>query len=292
MNTLEHYIPSQNEAAEVPMWIPEEKALYWADEGKCLWRFDSSTGEQQSFDVGVPLKAFARRTSGEWIIVAQAELFFWDQQTGERELVADLSGEKAMMQFNDCVVDRQGRLLVGTFNSEDWTVPDGALYRLDIDRSLHKLDSGFATANGLGLSPDGKTLYLTDMLHSLIYAYDYDTKTGDVSNRRDLIHVPEEKGVPDGLTVDSEGYIWSAQHRYSVTRHDPDGNIDREIEIPTELVTCLTFGGEQMDEIFITTAWWGFSKEKRDAEPHAGDIFRMKVDVKGLQEHRFAVEHI
>ncbi len=287
MKTVEHFFSAQNEIAEGPFWSSEEQSIYWVDLGKCLHCFNSDTRSHQSFSVDIPLTALARRSSGGWIITAHSGIYFWNQESGELTQAAKLTDEKPEMAFNDSVIDRQGRLLTGTSNSEKWDAPDGSLYRLDIDGTFHKLDTGFATANGLALSPDGKTLYLTDMLHGLIYSYDYDIQTGQVSNRKDLIHIPKDSGTPDGLTVDSEGFIWSAQHGYKVVRYDPDGKMEREIRVPEELVTCLTFGGKQMNEVFITTAWWGFDKEKRRAQPQAGDIFRLETDITGIAEPSF-----
>jgi len=186
------------------------------------------------------------------------------------------------------VVDRQGRLLVGTMNEQDEDAPDGSLYRLDTDGALHKLDTGFAVANGIGLSLDGRTLYLTDMFHHQILAYDYDVATGAVHNRRVWVHVPEDTGVPDGLIVDSEDFVWSAHWAgWRVTRYDPAGKIEREIRLPVANATCLCFGGTALDELYVTTAWSELSKKERLKQPLAGDLFRIKTNVKGVPESEF-----
>jgi len=285
----EHMLPMQHRLGESPIWVPEEGALYWIDWEKSVCRFYPENGERQVFEVGVPITALARRSSGGWIIVAQTGLHFWNPQTGELDFITEPEAESPHIRFNDSVVDRQGRLLVGTFNSEDLEAPDGSLYRLDLDGSKHKLDTGFATSNGLAVSPDGETFYLTDMRHSLIYVYDYDPATGAVSNRRPFVRVPKEAGLPDGLIVDGEGFVWSAHWGgWKVTRYDPAGKIEREIRLPVENVTCFAFGGEDLDELYITTAWYGFTDEQRKAQPMAGDLFRVKTDVRGLVEPGFA----
>ena len=289
MSELEHLLPMQHQLGESPMWVPEEKALYWIDWGACVCRFYPDSGVQERFEVDVPITALARRASGGWIIVAQTGLYFWDPQTNLPTLITEPEPENPHIRFNDSAVDRQGRLLVGTFNSEDLEAPDGSLYRLDPDGSKYKLDTGFATSNGLAVSPDGKTFYLTDMRHSLIYAYDYDPATGAVSNRCPFVQVPKEDGLPDGLITDSEGFVWSAHWGgWRVTRYDPTGKIEREIRLPVENVTCFAFGGEALDELYITTAWYGFTEEQRGEQPLSGDLFRIKTDVKGLVEPGFA----
>jgi sugar lactone lactonase YvrE len=150
------------------------------------------------------------------------------------------------------------------------------------------LDSGFAVCNGMGLSLDSRTLYVTDMFHHQILAYDYDSLTGNVCHKRIFVRVPEEAGVPDGLIVDSEDFVWSAHWGgWRITRYDPAGKIEREIRLPVANVTCLGFGGADLDELYVTTAWSGLSQQERKKQPLAGDLFRIKTDVKGVLESKF-----
>jgi len=218
---------------------------------------------------------------------AKNGLYFWDEKTGHAFL-RDPEADTANVRCNDSVIDRQGRFLVGTINEKDLASPDGSLYRYDPDGSLHQLDTGLAVANGIGLSPDGCTLYVTDMFHSRILAYDYDTDTGTVSARRDFVVVPQEEGWPDGLIVDQEGFIWSAHWAgWKVTRYDPRGTIERQIKLPVANPTCFAFGGEQLKDLYITTAWYSLSDEDREKQPWAGDLFRIRTDVRGLLEPQF-----
>ncbi len=290
MSDFEHVLAVQDEVGETPLWIPDEKTLYWIDiEGTRVHRLTPETGERQTFDVDFPITALARRASGGWIAAAKTGLFFWDHQTGESKFIVDPEADNPDLRPNDGVVDRQGRFLVGTLNQKQFDAPDGSLYRLDPDGSIHKLDTGYAVANGIGLSPDGRTLYVTDMFHNRLLAYDYDTEAGTVSNRRTFVDVPSETGLPDGLIVDSEGFIWSAHWAGSrVTRYDGDGQIERQIELPVSNATCLAFGGPDLNELYVTTAWFLMEEADRKAQPMAGDLFRIKTDVTGLEEPAFA----
>ena len=167
--------------------------------------------------------------------------------------------------------------------------PAGSLFRMDTDASLHELDTGYATANGIGISPDGSTVYVADQRHNKIMILDYDTDSGTVSNRRLFARVPDEDGMPDGLIVDSEGYIWNGHWAgWKLTRYDPDGKIERQIRFPVEHVISFAFGGKDLDELFFTTAWWGYTDEERQRQPRAGDLFRLKTEYKGLEDHAFA----
>jgi len=130
---------------------------------------------------------------------------------------------------------------------------------------------------------------VTDMFHNQIIAMDYDTAAGTVSNRRTFVEVPAEAGLPDGLIVDADGFIWSAHWGGSrITRYDPDGTIEREVPLPAANVTCMGFGGAELDELYITTAWFLLSDDERAAQPQAGDLFRLKSEVRGLIEPEFA----
>ena len=121
-----------------------------------------------------------------------------------------------------------------------------------------------------------------------ITAYDYDIESGTTSDRRVFVAIPEDAGKPDGLTVDSRGYVWAAHWGgWRVTRYDPDGKMEREIRFPTELVTCIGFGGENLDELYVTTAWYNLSDRQRKDQPLAGDLFRIQTDITGITEPVF-----
>jgi sugar lactone lactonase YvrE len=291
MNEIEHIVSAQNKLGETPIWASEENALYWVDwGGRPTCRFEPATGKFKTFPVGLPITALARRASGGWIAIALHGLYEWNPGTDAyRLLVGAPEPDKPEICYNDAAVDRQGRLLVGTVNMQDPFQPDGSLYRVDPDGSLHQLDTGYATANGIGLSPDGKTVYVTDQRHGQILVLDYDTVDGTVSNRRLFACVPENEGMPDGLTVDAEGFIWSGHWAgWKLTRYDPDSRIERQIRFPVPHVISFAFGGKDLDELFVTTAWWDLTEEQRKAQPWAGDLLRVHTGVQGLLEPGFA----
>jgi sugar lactone lactonase YvrE len=291
MNIPEHVLTVHNQLGETPLWIPEENALYWVDWGTGpICRLKPETGEFTTFNVSVPVTALARHATGGFIAIAQNGLYTWDPKTNEFGMLAGHPDpQKPEICYNDGAVDRQGRLLVGTVNMQDVFSPEGSLFRIDEDGSVHILDTCYATANGLGFSPDGRTVYVTDMRHHQIISLDYDPMNGTVSNRRLFVQVPEDEGMPDGLIVDAEGFIWSGHwDGWRLTRYDPKGKIERQIRFPVQHVISFAFGGKNLDTLFVTTSCWDFSAEDRKQNPLAGDLFMVETGVTGLIEPAFS----
>jgi sugar lactone lactonase YvrE len=291
MNEPEHLLPAQNRLGETPIWNPEENALYWVDWGGLpTCRYEPDTGKFTTFPASVPVTALARRASGGWIAIAQNGLYGWDPTTNEYQMIVGTPHPaRPEIFYNDAAVDQQGRLLVGTFNMNDPFLPEGSLYRLDSDGSLHELDAGYATTNGIGFSLDGRTVYVADQRKWEIIVLDYDPVMGATSNRRVFARIPQDEGQPDGLIVDAEGFIWNGhQGGWKLTRYDPDGKIERQIRFPVQHVISFAFGGKDLDELFVTTMSWGLEEDQRKQQPWAGDLFRVKTGVKGLVEPAFA----
>ena len=284
MNQVEHVLAIHNTLGEGPVWHPQEQMLYWVDVDECcFFRFNPSTGKHQRFNVGLPVGAVAFRNEGGFIMATQKGFAFWQNDT-PMQYLADPEADKHQTRFNDGKIDSQGRFWAGTLGDPD----NNALYRFDPDGSVHLMEDGIGMANGIGWSPDDQTMYFTDTLRHTIYAYDYQEAGGTLSNRRVFVH-DDSAGLPDGLTVDSEGFVWSAWWGgWRITRHDPTGKLEQQIEMPVECPTSCTFGGEQLDELYITSACAALGQVSQHKQPLAGDLFRIKPSVSGLATHYFA----
>lgn len=289
MQTVERMVAIQNEMGETPIWVSEEQAVYWVDTvTHAIFRYDPATQQSTSFQPTLPVRALCRRATGGWVVITDVGLAFWNQQTNTCEFIVNPYADKPDVQLNDGMIDRQGRLVTGSFNHTTLTAPDGELYRLDPDLSLHKLDTQLVLSNGIGVSPDSQTLYVAEMFAQKITAYDYDAATGTVSNRRLFVEIPVEHGMPDGVTVDSEGDVWAAHwNGWRVTRYDPSGKLERTLMLPVKIPTCIGFGGEDMKDLYITSAWYSLTDQERKAQPWAGDLLRIRTDVQGLAEPPF-----
>lgn len=286
MHQVEHLLAVRNRLGEGPLWHPEEAALYWVDiDGHCFYRLEPNSGEWDRFEAGLPVGALAFREQGGLLLATRDGFAFWDQGEEALRYIVDPEANKPQSRFNDGAVDRSGRFWAGTLGDGD----NNHLYRLDPDGSVHMMESGVGISNGIGWSPDDRIMYYTDSPRHTIYAYDYDAASGSIANRRILVHDPEQPGVPDGLTVDQEGFIWSARWGgYCLLRYDPQGKVERKVEIPAECPTSCTFGGPDLDELYITSAWAALGEARMHEQPLAGDLFRLKAPAAGFPEPKFA----
>ncbi|MCK4925604.1 MAG: SMP-30/gluconolactonase/LRE family protein [Spirochaetes bacterium] len=289
MKQAEHLLPVQNLCGEIPNWIPEKKELYWSDfDGKKFFTYAPASGDYRSYNLEHMIGGWGRRKAGGWIVSTERGIAYWDEQTLDFELLVDPDGDKENIMCGDAAVDRQGRFLVGTMDIANFDAPNSSLFSYFPDGTLKRLDTGFALSNGIGFSPAGDILYFTDMFHSSILFYTYDRETGEVGNRRVFVEVPKDRGLPDGLIVDAEGFVWSCHWGgWRVTRYTPDGKVERTINLPVSNVTCCAFGGDDLSELYITTAKKGLSDQERADQPLAGDLFRVETDVQGLVEPKF-----
>jgi len=286
MDQVERVLKIGNRLGEGPLWSVDEGVLYWVDiEGNRLYRFLPADGTLESFDTGLPVGALGLRASGGLVVATKNGFAFWDTHTLSLTFIANPEPDKPEARFNDGAVDRRGRFWAGTLAPG----ATSSLYRLDPDLTVHTMETGITASNGIGWSPDNRTMYFTDTRRKTIYAYDFDVATGHISNRRSFVFTPDEEGVPDGLAVDSEGFIWSARWGgWKVSCYDPSGKLEREVRLPVQYPTSCAFGGDRLDELYVTSARTRVSEEQIREQPFAGDLFRLKTGTRGLPEPKFA----
>jgi sugar lactone lactonase YvrE len=241
---------------ECPTWSPRDQVLYWSDiSGRKLYRYAWPAGTHEVHHEGVEVSGIANHASGGLVIVNSEGIWLW-QADGKLHLVVDtVEGRKCAL--NDCIADPEGRLITGSCffdpNSDDYDL--GFLLRVEKDGTAQIVDEGIHLANGLGFSPDCSILYFADSAARIIYAYDYRKDDGAIRNRRVFARIPGDQGIPDGLTVDAEGFVWSAQwFGGCIVRYDPDGTEQQRIVIPASQSSSLTFGGQDLTDIFVTSA--------------------------------------
>jgi len=230
----------------------------------------------------------ALRENGGAVLVMDDGFHSFDFDTQTTTPISEPEAGEGALSFNDCKVDRRGRLIAGSMHI-DCTEAAGGLCRLDPDLTCTKLDGDYICANGPCWGPDNQILYVADSYAGEIHAYDYDLATGQARNRRLFVSMSGDDVVPDGMTVDAEGYLWNARFGGGVVvRMAPDGSTNRIIEMPVAGVTSVTFGGPGHDVLYVTTSggeWDG----ARDPSEYAGCLFAIHdLGVRGLPELRFA----
>jgi L-arabinonolactonase len=287
MNSVELVVHSQCKLGEGPIWHPVEQVLFWLDilNGR-LYRYDPRKDQHDVVDLGVVTGSMGARQDGGFVMATEKGFAFWDVKTNRLAVVGDPDPDEGDSRFNDGKTDRQGRFWAGKMSKQ----PANSLFRLDPDCSIHRMESGIIISNGLGWSPDNQTFYFTDSDAKTIYAYHFDPESGSISERRVFARIGPEKseGFPDGLAIDEEGCIWSARWGgWKIVRYTPDGQIEREVSMPVEFPTSCAFGGENLDEIYITSAWVEVDPELRSDQPLAGDVFRIRAGVRGFEEPLF-----
>jgi sugar lactone lactonase YvrE len=275
---------------EGPLWDVEEQRLYWIDSfGNKVWRATADGKEIETWDVPAKIGSMALRRKGGAVLSLQTGFHFLDLKTGKTELIHDPEPDKPTTRINDGKVDKHGRFLAGSMDMME-SGPIGALYRLDPDLSVHKLEEGIICSNGPCWSPDGKTFYFADSWSEEISVYDYDLETGIPSNKRTFCSVKGTGGAPDGATVDAEGYVWMALvYVGEIRRYAPDGRLDRTIKMPVLKVTSVNFGGPNLDILYVTSMAKPPLPRFPEDGPLGGSLFAITgLGVKGVPEPRFA----
>jgi sugar lactone lactonase YvrE len=237
---------------EGPYWDVIDQQLYFVDIRDCrIWCFDPSTGNFRSWETPQQPAAITR-VAGGGLLVALADGFYaFDIADGRFTQTAVIDGLGGGEQLNDAKVDRQGRFVAG--GTSKAREPISSIYSFD-GQTVTTLDTGFTICNGPCWSVDGKTFYLADTIPNKIYAYDYDTRTGDITNKRLLVDCAEIGGFADGATVDAEDRIWMAFcGEGRIACFNPDGSIHRVIDTDVKWVSSVQFGGPGLDRLFVTS---------------------------------------
>lgn len=284
-----------NPCGEGPLWDPAARRLLWVDGGSRVYQYDPLANRKSVFIDGLSVSSMNLHRDGG-MIIASGGMYRWHAPGRMTPVLTHRHEHK--LHFNDSTTDARGRVLAGTAYWNNASMSKfGKLYIFDPDGSYHIGDEGIAMSNGLAFSPDNRTLYYADSAMRRIYAYNYDLNTGKPSKRRTLVTVPEDEGLPDGMCVDIEGYIYSAQWFASqVVRYDPDGKVHSRITLPVAQVSSVTFGGDELTDLYITTAARatesplappGYDFSRTDT---GGGLYRVRVDTPGRAPYQAVVQ--
>lgn len=278
------------ELGEGPLWSAREQALYWVDILQHrLHRFaPGEMPEQRSWQFEEEISSAAERMGRPGLIVTLRHGFaYFDPGSEKLERLVAPEAHLPGNRFNDGKCDRQGRYWAGTIDFA-CKAPTGSLYRLTPDLQCELIDSGYPVTNGPAWSADQRTLYLNDSVYGRVYAFDFDPKAGSVANKRLFLQFDAGEGSPDGMTTDAEGGLWIAHWGAGkVTRHDSEGMVLASITLPVSQVTSCTFGGPDLRTLYVTSAAAGLTPLQRQAEPLAGALFAVELDIVGMPADLF-----
>ena len=299
---IECVLECNNHLGEGPVWDVEEGRLYWVDGtgrrvgNPSIWRHDPRTGKTEHWSLDRDIGALALRRGGGLVMALDDGFYFYDLARAQLDLIQLVDAEQPRTRLNDGKCDRRGRFFAGGMDDKEELKICG-LWRLDPDLRVTQADSGIICSNGPCWSPDDKTFYFADTFQDEVWAYDYDIAQGTLSNKRVFASFQQDGGVADGSTVDAEGCLWNAQLiSGNLVRYAPDGSVERRIGMPVRNITSVMFGGDKLDELYVTSmarvkhpaVHDRFAKQ---AKPQflAGSLFRVTgLGIRGVPEPRFA----
>lgn len=267
------------DTGENPIWHPFERKLYWCDipRGR-IFRFDPSTGTHEQCYEGRTVGGFTIQADGSLLLFMDRGTIATWRDGNLTEVVPSIPREEDS-RFNDVIADPLGRVFCGTMRTE---THEGALYRLDLDRSLHLLLDGVRCSNGMAFTADAKGFYHTDSFAREISYFDYAIDDGSISNRRTFVRFDAGDGLPDGMTRDKNGDLWCALWDGGcVVQISADGTQRSRILVPAPKSSSVAFGGPEYKDLYITTA--GGNVRETDGD-FAGSLFRIQCGASGVSE--------
>lgn len=276
----------KNFLGEGPIWHALESKLYWIDIPKGqLHTYDPATKKNEVILEECPIGGYTIQPDGSLILFRdKGNVAHFKDGKVVKNLIDQVDGETDG-RFNDVIAAPCGRVFCGTMPTEKHR---GSLYRLDLDGSLHQVIDDIGISNGLGFTPDAKQMYHTDSTARIIYRYDYDQQTGEIKNKTTFAEIDEALGVPDGMSVDSNGHVWSAiWGGYCIIEFDVDGNEVNRYKTTCARPSCVTFAGSDYKRMVITS--YGANGEAEFGE-NAGGMFTMQCDVAGKAEFNSRID--
>lgn len=286
--SIERVIQAHDQLGETPLWCPRTGRVWWIDiEKPKLQSLDEATGRHEVYSFpSTFLGSVALHRAGGFLIALDNALHRFEPP-GTLEHLVDVEAPDAGTRLNDGRCDVRGRLWIGTMDAAIER-PLGSFYRVDPDGTVRRFFGDVIVTNSVAVSPDQRTLYMSDTRRFVLWAFDLDAADGVISNRRVFVDYSGTSGRPDGACVDAEGCVWNAVFAgHRVVRYTPAGAVERVIELPVTHPTCVCFGGPDLDRLYVTTARKMLAPEVLAREELAGALLACRPGVKGLPEPLF-----
>ena len=268
------------ELGEGPVWDAARRAVWFVDiKGRRLHRFGIDDGAKTSWGTPDQTGFALPAEDGSLVCGVRGGLHRFDPDTGAFSLILPVEEDRPQNRLNDGFVAPDGSLWFGSMDDSE-TVDSGALYRFHNGR-VTRHDDGYRVTNGPALSPDGRTLYHHDTVGRRIFAFDH--RDGALTNKRLFAETPD--GFCDGPSVDAEGVLHVGLFNgWGIARFSPAGERIDTIHFPVQTVTKAAFCGEDLRDLYCTTAWLG-NGDKREAQPTLGGLYRLRIETPGLPQN-------
>jgi sugar lactone lactonase YvrE len=278
---------------EVPRWCEQTQKLWWVDVRRpALQSYEPKTGQYsaQRLPPDMVTGSMTLCQSGGFLLATSSGFYLFNPELRLAPVrIGHPEEGREGMRMNDGRADRRGRFWVGSMHDTK-REPFGTLYRVDPDHSVHVMLNDFVLPNSITWSPDDRIMYFADTHNQMVWHFDYDIETGQISNRRVFKDWTHQLGRPDGAVVDAEGFVWTCMVATGhLVRQAPNGEVVRTIQLPVTNPTCPAFGGEGLNTLFITSHSQRFTHTDQAREPLAGALLALDVGVCGLPESRFGI---
>ncbi len=288
---IEVVVEAKDILGEGVIWHPAEQAVYWCDNLKSnIQRHDPATGEHRVWDMPEEVGCIVFRERGGICAAMKSGFAFIDDLDAlDIRYIVDPEPGLDSNRLNDGKCDRAGRFWCGSMDA-GLAKPTASLYRLDPDGKCSTHDTDIICSNGIAWSPDNTIMYFSDTRSEALYAYDFDLAAGTLSNRRIFVDTTDKPFRIDGATVDADGFYWCAEvHDWCIGKYAPDGTQIGRIRLPVRQPTMCTFGGKDLDVLYVTSATRFLEPGEAAQQPLAGALFAVRgTDAQGIAEPYFA----
>lgn len=276
-------VNSQCELGEGPLWVEDEKKIFWVDiKKRQLHSYQLDTEKYNCWNFSRPLTSIVERQQGGFLGTSDQGFVEIDLFNSQLDLIDGPEVSVLQNRHNDAKVDPFGNLWSGTMDDNERAIT-GHLYRRNANGDCSKMDSGYCITNGPAFSPDGRLMYHADTLKGEISRYQI-TPTGKIKTKKLFTSIAANDGFPDGMTTDEQGNLWVCIYGGAkVIQLSPSGALLNTLKLPCDNVTSCTFGGMGLDTLFITTAAQGLTESQQQLQPLAGNLFAVKTVIRGVR---------
>lgn len=280
----------KSKLGEGPVWDARSKSIFWLDiENGIIHEYNTPLAEYRKIQLDQMVGVIALCTNGNFIAGLQQGIAYINRITGHVQFITKPEKDLPDNRFNDGKCDPAGRFWAGTMSLKE-TPGAGNLYMVNTDESISLKVQKVSISNGLAWSLDKKTMYYIDTFNGGVMAFDYDNLSGNISNPRFVVRIPDGEGYPDGMTIDNQGMLWVAHWAgWQVSRWDPStGKQLLKVKMPAANITSCTFGGENFEDLYVTSSNRDLKEEDYQTQPLAGSLFVVKnLGYQGLPANEF-----